>query len=384
MASFSQKFLKIPLKEDPNSTQTTEPTLTSKVNDLFSLTTSSLIQSDASSKENINLTDQTELSNADWSSVKWNHYQNNIVAFKDYPDSLLAYVVTARSKTNIKVCKTDGNFSCKTIIKGFTKDIIEVNWNACYFDSQHRNILSALTNSGTLFIYEISCFENEKKQTSLRHTTLAVFNCLDLPLGSPSKSLANNHCKIEVYDEAHSFILLLCNNTVHLIDLYEYIDFQRKQLSLKNGDSNPKNSNSQNFQEKSSIEEDLSALTYQFHSGNSVDSDDENSDAENTACDGEWVNELEEKLSPQIVTSHLLKSNVTRIYDAALAPTGEYLALSDNLGRLTFWNVEENSMAHNFTPYEDLECELNQYQLSNKNVSFIGFVDGPDSLMWQY
>jgi hypothetical protein len=176
-----------------------------------------------------NLVSTTDISNSDWSTVKWHNFQNNIVAFKEIPDNLLAYVIVSRSKTNIKVMKADES-TCKTVIKGFQRDIIEVKWNDCYYNSKHLNILSALDSSGTLFIYEIT--EHTDPQTStttLTHTELATF--FTHRASFETKQIFS---KIEVYDEAHSFILLIFNNMIHLIDLFEYIDHQRKAMKNKN------------------------------------------------------------------------------------------------------------------------------------------------------
>ena len=86
-----------------------------------------------------NLVSTTDISNSDWSTVKWHNFQNNIVAFKEIPDNLLAYVIVSRSKTNIKVMKADES-TCKTVIKGFQRDIIEVKWNDCYYNSKHLRV----------------------------------------------------------------------------------------------------------------------------------------------------------------------------------------------------------------------------------------------------
>ena len=156
----------------------------------------------------------TDVSSTDWATVKWHLYQNDILAFKEHPDNLLAYVVVARSKTNIKVMNAEDS-ACKTVIKGFQRDIIEVKWNNCFYSktNSHLNILSALDSSGTLFIYEIREEKDPKTgNASLHHNELATFFCHKGPV---TESEPKIYAKIEVYDEVHSFILLIYREAHH-------------------------------------------------------------------------------------------------------------------------------------------------------------------------
>ena len=163
---------------------------------------------------------------------------------------------------------------------------------------------------------------------------------------------------------------------IHLIDLFEYIDHQRKAMKNKQVAQNETSQAAQTFKfifQNPNETLDPANINFDYETLNQLGSD------ESMYCNGTWVNDLEEKLSSRIVSSHMLKG-VNRIYDAALAPTGEYLAVSDDQGRQTFWNVEDNTKAHVLRPYKGLSKREDE----NQNVSFIGFVDGPDALMWQY
>lgn len=346
---------------------------------------------------------ENDISKSSWSNIKWQTYQNNIVAYKSVPDNLLAYVVANRGRHNIKIMKAEDS-ECKLLIKGFQKDIIELKWNNLILNplkqQEQLNILSALDVTGCLYVYEIILEEKQNGErdpggpasSALKMRELAIFNA-GVPANANSFDQSQKmDTKIKVYDEDHSFILFTIKNIIHLIDLNEYY------THIKNVSNNFMDSNDD------SRENHTASFTFQLmDQGDQKDSDDDDDDDEeendpnsdddepnindnkrSMLCNGRWINDLEETLNEDIVTSHMLKGNIQKLYDACIAPTGEYLAVSDNLGRLTFWNVDEGTMAHVFKPYGDISDPEIINDLSSKNTGYISFFDGPDCLMWQY
>ena len=105
----------------------------------------------------------------------------------------------------------DGKSNCKTLIKGFPKDIVEIKWSG----HSVYNVLTALDQSGMVYVYQITL--SQDKQT-MEHKELANFACCDqAAAGINAHSTAAHAGRIMTFDysEILEWLARICTHQLN-------------------------------------------------------------------------------------------------------------------------------------------------------------------------
>ena len=217
----------------------------------------------------------------------------------------------------------------KTVIKGFPKDIIEIKWSM-----EEIDFLAVMDQIGMVYVYQII-----HTKSSMEHKEVASFACGDgkeVDASVSNNSVNNITGRLMIYDYVKTFLLISFKNFVHILNLNDlHSDFN-------------------------------SSTNFKFHEPDKI-----------------WLNDLEEPIIDTMVSTIQLDIDETNIMDICLAPTGEYLAVADSLGGVSFWQLDEPKKAFEYEPYKTEQT----------GVSFISFIDGVvdqgaieefEPTMWKY